>query len=331
MSIKFKIQNTESKAEKEGDSFVRFSGVAEPFHRVSTRAASKVGIDAAGNPRLVFNTGLDENKVKFFKWYTEKEKEEISKQIKELKPIIIDYYGGPDVLAETNTFFWRDVRDVNRLSLDHELIDTYFDTENPSHALLYLSIISGAFDDLVSPTREWAERTHTQHYLALDTDEIIDEEFDQDITRSEAYGLLAEIRKEEGSDALFILAWCLQYDTNAFGAYLRSTPVRDMLNYHIKYIDGKLVTKKKRNMPKTFVDYATRWKGQQTKPALYVEAYIKAGEYYNYVQQIEGQYTTMDGKILGNTISEAVEFLMKPKSAKDLQALRDQVEAKWKE
>lgn len=329
MPIRFTINNTESKIKKEGDTFVRFSGVGESFRRISERAATKVGVDGAGNPKLIFNTGLNDKQVDFYKWYGEDEKKQIKKQIKELVPLIARYYGGEDVISEQNLFFWKENRDVSRLSLTNEDMGVFYDTANPSHALLYLSIISGAFIDLVAPTKDWAERHQVPHYMALDTDEVIEDE--DEVTRSDAHAALGEIRKEQSPEALFILAWCVQYDTSSFGAYLRSTPVRDLVNYHIKYIDGKLQTKKKRNCPKTFLEYAERWKGQQTKPLVITEAYIKAGEYYNYIIQRDKKYVTAEGTILGNTIQEAVENILKPKFQLDYENLRDKVEAKWKE
>lgn len=329
MNIRFAIKNTAGKAEKEGDQIVRYSGVAEPFNRVSQRYCEPVGERQDGSKVLSFVTGLDVKKVPFYKWYSEAEKEQVVKQIEELKPIISDYYGGEEVIDQRNKFFWLDNRDVARLSLTNDVIDTFYDTRNPSHALLYLSIIGGAFSELVAPTKEWAERYQVPHYLVLETE---DEQSDDDeITKSDAHAALAELRKEGTPEALFVLAWCLQYDTKAYGAYQKSTPLKDLISYHIKYIDGKLVSKKKRNMPKTFLDYYEKWKKQQTRPALYAEAYIKAGEYYSFIVSKEKRFTLVDGSPLGNTVEEAVTNIMKPKYREDLDKLRDLVEKKWNE
>lgn len=330
MSIRFAIKHAQSKAEKEGDTIVRFTGVSEPFNKASERDSKPIGQDAKGNPKLQFITGLDEKRVKFFKWYTEEEKAEIIKQIKELRPLISDFYGGEEAIADTNDFFWRDNREVSRLALTNSSMDIFFDTKNIPHALLYLSIISGAFMDLVAPTRDWAERHQIPHYLVLETDDAVVDD-DSDLTRSDAHAALAELRKDESPEALFILAWCIQYDTNAFGAYLKSTSQRDLVNYHIKYIDGKLVTKRKRDTAKHFLDYYKKWKGQQTRPTLYAEAYVKAGEYYNFLQKVNKKYQLGDGSELGGTVTEVVDNLMKPKFSADLEKLRDQVENKWKE
>src|SRR5688572_13508582 len=129
MSVKFSIKNTLAKAEKEGDLVVRYSGVSEPFNRHSERACRKVGVDGGGNAKLVFNTGLDEKQVQFYSWCNEDEKKVLADTIKAYKPIIEDFYGGKDVIVSSNQFFWREDRNVNRLSLKNETIDVFFDTE----------------------------------------------------------------------------------------------------------------------------------------------------------------------------------------------------------
>jgi len=329
-SIKFTIKNTQTKAVKESDgTIIRYSGVSEPFRRISERSATKIGVDPNGEPVLVYNTGLSDKQVDYYKWYTEAERKEIKKQIKELAPTISNYYGGEEVISDKNKYFWGEVRDVNRLSLTNDTMDTFYDTSNPVHALLYLSIVSGAFIDLVAPTKTWAEDKQLPHYLALDQEDMFEE--DDEVTKSDAHGALSVLRKDGSPEALFILAWCLQYDTNGYGAYSRATPFRDLVNYHIKYIDGKLQLKKKKNTPKTFIEYAEKWEKQQTRPLLYIEAYIKAGQYYNFIQQREKKYVTAEGTVLGNTIPEAVENLQKAKFQPDFENLRDKVEAKWKE
>lgn len=331
MSLKFAIRNTATKATKEGDSFIRFSGTGEPFSRHDERAAKVVETDGKGEPlKWSFVTGLNEDQVEFYSWYSPEEQEVVKEAIKNLKPKIERFYGGEKAIQAENYSFWKKRDDISNINITHENVDVFYDTEKPAHALLYLSLVAGAFSDTVAPTKDWAERYQIPHYLALEveTNDYGDEE---DITRSDAHGALADLRKEFGKDALYILAWCIQYDTNAFGAYNYSTAEKDLINYHIKYIDGKLVTKKKKNTPKVFIEYAENWKQQQLRPLLYTEAYVKAGEYFNYINQREKKYVTSDGTILGNTIKEAVTNLMKPKFNVDYEKLRDLVEAKWKE
>ena len=333
MSVKFSIKNTAEKAKKEGEAFIRFSGTGEPFFKTSERAGTAVETDSLGNPiRWTFITGLDEEMVDLYKWLTDEEKTLVKETIKELKPVIEKHYGGKNTLNPENYSFWKKRRDVNKLKISHENIGVFYDTANPEHALLYLSILAGAFIDTVAPSKDWADRTEVPLYLALEL-ETNNFEDEDDISRADAMGELTLLRREFGKEALYILAWCLQYETNAFGAINYGTPEKDIINYHIKYIDGKLQTKgiRRPNYAKKFIEYVEKWRGAQTRPLLYTEAYVKAGEYFSYINQREKKFVTADGTILGNTVDEAVKNLMKPKFKVDLEALRERVEAKWKE
>lgn len=329
MSIRFAIKSTSGTPDKEGDVFVRYTGDSEPFRRVSERTGTKIGVDPKGNTIVSFVTGLDENQVKFYNWYDEDEKKSVMKQVKELRKLITDKYGGEEVIKSTNSYFWGETRDVNRLSLTNEDLNVFFDTKNPAHALLYLSIIGGAFMELVAPTKDWADRHQIQHYMVLETEDVYDDNDEIGIRRSDAHALLSELRKEDSPEALFTLGWCLHYDTNAFGGYLKGTSPRELLKYHVLYIDGKLQTKKKRDAARNFIDYANKWKKQQTRPAVLVEAYVKAGEYYSFINSREKKYVMYDGTVLGNTYEEAVATLMETKHTTDLEKLRKQVEDKW--
>jgi len=330
-AIRFAIRNTADKAKMEGDQVVRFSGTGEPFNRDDERANRAIETDHLGNPtKWRFATGLDEEKVEYYEWLTPEEKDIVRESIKTLKPTIERFYGGPSIMNPENYSFWKNRKDISALKVTHENIDVFYDTEKPEHALLYLSILAGAFNGVVAPNKDWAERYQIPHYLALEI-ESGDYGEEEDITRSDAHGELALLRKEFGKDALYILAWCIQYDTNAFGAYSYSTTEKDLINYHIKFIDGKLQTKKKKNCPKTFMEYAERWQKPQTRQLLYTEAYVKAGEYFNYINQREKKYVTADGTILGNTVAEAVKNLQLPKFRVDFDNLKNSVEAKWKE
>jgi len=327
--FRFLIKNSQPDAEKEGSEIVRYSGKAEPFNQGTDREANVIGVDGGGNPKIVYNTGLDIEKVKLYRWLNDEERVEMVKQIKEFLPKIKLSFGGEDVLVDTNQHFWGKRKDINKLKVVPETEGIFFDTSNALHALLYLSIMSGAFMDVVAPNKEWAEKHQIPHYLELEN-EATTFEGDIEITRSEAHAGLSKLRKES-PEGLLILAWCMLSETRTFGGMNKATPQKDILGSFIQYIDGKLATKRKRSYPSVFLQYMEKWESQQLKPKLYTESYIKAGEYFALVNQKEKKYVTADGTILGNTISEAVDELMKPKNQPDLEKLRDAVEKKWSE
>lgn len=332
MSIRFAIRNTQDKATVAYDGTIdRYSGVSERFKRSSERASRTIKVNEKNEPiAWRFNTGLDPEQVKFYAWYSDEEKKAVADAITELKKDIDAWYGGSEVTDPTNVAFWRNDRDVNRLSLTNEDIDTFFDTKYPIHALLYLSIISGAFIDTVAPTKDWAETHEVMHYLALETDAI--EENDPSVIKGEAYAALVDLKRNEDPESLFILAWCLQYDTTAFAAITKSTPQRDLIAFHNQFIEGKLRQKRveRRNTAQVFLNYYDKWKGQQTRPNLYVEAYIKAADYFSLIKSGSDKKFEFEGTPLGNSVEEAVKTLNKKSNADVLTRLRDAVEDKWK-
>lgn len=137
--MRFLIKNTMPKAEKEGDQFIRYSGVSEPFVRISERDGKKIGVDGGGNPKLVFNTGLDEKQVQFFKWYTPEEQKEIERQIVELRPLIVEFYGGEDVVEKTNQYFGR-ITETLIVYLYRIVIWMFSMIHRDQHMLSYISL-----------------------------------------------------------------------------------------------------------------------------------------------------------------------------------------------
>jgi hypothetical protein len=335
MNLKFAIKSVAGEAQKEGDEYVRFSGVSEPFREGCEREVRKTGEIGSGKDLQIFvkfTTGLEEDMVDFYDWYNESEKEEVKQFIKDNLDRIAKANGGLDVIKADNKYFWQR-KDVNKLFVDNYTIDKLFDTKNPNHCLLYLSIISGAFMSLVAPTKEWAERNPgIPFYLALEK-EASETDSELYVTKLDAQAALSKLSKDSG-DGMFIVAWCTQYDSKSYGAYSRTaTPPSELIKYHSMFIDGDIPEKKgrKRDCPKIFLDYANRWMGQQTKASVMVEAYVKAGEYYGFINSTKKKYVTDEGTVLGNTIEEAVRELMQNKNADDLDRLREKVEKKWNE
>jgi len=136
MSIRFAIKSTVDKAKKEGDAIVRFSGTSEAFKGSEERDSIVIGVDGGGNPKIIFNTGLDPERVELYRWYTKEEQEIVKKQIEEMKPLIAKNYGGDAIIEPTNAFFWKKNRDVNILSLNNQDADKFYDTKYITHALL---------------------------------------------------------------------------------------------------------------------------------------------------------------------------------------------------
>lgn len=331
MSIKFCINNVAPESVKEGELYVRYSGTTEIFKRTSERDSTEVNV-IGGHPVIKFNTGLDSGLVEYADWLSEEGKKELVDQIKELRPGIVKYYRGEERVKDDNISFWGpDNQTINKLKVDNSIIGYYYDTEKPEHALLYLSIMSGAFNDLVAPNKEWAIRTFTPHYLSLSTDNELSRSEEESFTRSDAHAALSDLRKNHGKESLYMIAWCIQPETNAFGAYSHSVTEKDLVYYHMQYIDGKLLTKNKKSTAKNFISYYDKWLDTEVRANIFLEAYVKAGDYFSFINQREKKYVLTNGTILGNTVEEAIANLKKPKFRQDYELLKKLVTDKWNE
>lgn len=331
--MKFQIKCVAGKPKKEGDVFIRYEGISEPFTHGDEMGCVKIGVDKDGTPKLKFRTGLDEDQVDFYGWFNTQEKAEFKEFLKNHREKIVRSFGGEDVVDSTNRYFWLDDVDRNRLKIDNETLNIVYDTNNLEHCLLYINIMGGAFLELVAPTKEMAEspRTGLRYYVEIESN-FTDEDVDDYLTKAEAYSYLTELKDAEG-DSLLFLAWCLQSMAKSFGAYSRSSTKLELIKYHAEFIEGKLNKTGKKNTIKEFIEYSKKWKtGGLSREGLMVEAYLKAAEYYSYLNtNKDNKYELTSGLILGLNMEEAVKKIRKPVNTEELQKLRDFVENKWKE
>jgi|LakMenEpi03Aug12_release.lakeMendotaPanAssembly.Ray.scaffolds.fasta_scaffold00342_26 hypothetical protein len=328
MNVRFQIKSTSPKAEKEGKEILNFSGEAQNYRRKATRVSEAVGYKPDGSPKIKFKTGLDPERVKFYWWFKEEEREEVKKQLEESLPDIEMRFHGKEVIHDENKSFWKDQKEFYQIALTLDTANLFFDTKNPDHAVLYFSIIGGAFIDTIAPTKDLAIEKRIPHYIVLEKD-ATDEEFVDVNEKLKASANLYKLMEEGSEDALFILCWTALYNTKGFGSILKSMPKSDKATYLNMFIEGELVDKKKKTCAKIFNQYVDRWSSPQLREKLYAEAYIKAGEQYALVVTNDKKYETTWGTSLGNTIDEAVEKITQKKFAKDLDQLMTEVEKKW--
>ena len=328
MNVRFQIKPTMAKAEMEGKEVINFSGESQPYRRKATRISEEIGLRPDGTKRLIYKTGLDPERVKYYWWFNEAEKEEIKKQLEESLPDIEHRYHGKEVIHEENVAFWKEQKEFYQVAIDEKTKSLFFDTKNPDHAILYFGILGGAFIDTIAPSRDFAIEKRIPHYIALEKDND-DEEFVDVSEKLKASANLFKLMEEGSEDALFILCWTALYNTKGFGSILKSMPKKDKATYLHMFIEGELVDKKKKLCAKTFNQYVERWNSPQLRDKLYAEAYIKAGEQYALVVTKDRKYETTWGTSLGNTIDEAVDKITQKRFANDLKQLMEEVGKKW--
>ena len=328
MNVKFQIKSTAQKAEMEGREILNFSGEAQPYRRKATRVSEDIGLRADGTRKMKFKTGLDLDRVKYYWWFNDAEKEEVKKQLEESLPEIEQRFHGKEVIHDENIAFWKDQKEFYQIPITIKTKDLFFDTKNTDHAVLYFGIIGGAFIDTIAPSKDLALEKRIPHYIFLDKD-AEDEEFVDINEKLKASSNLFKLMEEGGEESLFILCWTALYKTKGFGSILKSMPKKDKASYLHMFIEGELVDKKKKTCPKIFNQYVEKWNSPQLREKLYIEAYVKAGEQYALIVTNDKKYETITGTSLGNTIEEAVEKLSQKKFATDLKWLTEEVEKKW--
>lgn len=329
MHFRFQIKSLMGTPLREGEHIVRWTGLSESLNVADVLGSTTI---TRGNSRVTkFKTGLEEADVRFNNLIPSSQKEDFKKQLSEFRPLIADYFQGEDQIDATNESFWKDP-DVGRLKITNRDLDMFYDTNNPKHALLYFNIMGGGYLDTIAPTKELAELNKVNFYIETEN-EIHDELADDYVTKANAFRLLTELASKADNEALFYLGWILHSETNSFGSYNKSTSKAELFKMHGEFIEGKLVSKKKRNCPAAFVEAAERWNdGKIGRPRLMVEAYLKASDRLAYLNSDkEGKYTLPSGLQLGLTYTDSIDVLLKPKNTQDLEALRSYVEKKWSE
>ncbi len=329
MHFKFQIKSIMGAPQKEGDLIVRFTGLTE-YLNLSDVLGSTSTIKN-GKKVQKFKTGLEEADVRFNHFIPVSQKEDFKKQLADFRPLLADAFDGEERIDPTNEDFWKDP-DVGRLKITNNDLNKFYDTKNPKHALLYFNIMGGGYSDTIAPSEELARESKVNFYIETEG-ELKDELADDYVTKASAFGMLMQLSTKADNEALLYLGWVLHSDTKGFGSYNRSTSKTELFKMHGEFIEGKLVSKKKRNCPAQFVEVAEKWNdGKVGRPRLMTEAYLKASERLSYLNMDkEGKYILPSGLQLGLNYIDSVDILLKPKNSKDFEDLRDFVEKKWSE
>lgn len=329
MHFRFQIKSIMGKPVKEGDYIVRWTGISEHLNVADVLASSTIVRGA--NKITKFKTGLEEEDIKFNNLIAPSLKEDFKKQVAEFRPFISEAYEGDDRIDATNIDFWKDP-DIGRLRITNLDLSKFYDTRNPKHAMLYFNIMGGGYLDTIAPSKELAEIHKVNFYIETEH-ELQDDLADDYVTKAKAFGMLSELAAKSDNEALLYLGWVLHSDTKGFGSYNRSTSKGELFKMHGEFIEGKLVSKQKKNCPAVFVATAERWNDAKVgRPRIMTEAYLKASDRLSYLNtDKEGKYILPSGLQLGLNYTESVDVLLKPKNTSDFESLRDYVEKKWSE
>lgn len=318
MSKRFAIRSTRPEEQKEGNKIIFGTGVQVPFFHTCTLFASQVD-----EGKVEYITGLEPRHIKYSKYFTEEEKKSLLVRQEEDLKILHEAYGKAKLQSD-NQYFWGE---ASMFVINNETLDTFFDTEQPAHTLLYWKIMGGGYSDEIGPTFDIAQAFALPFYMT-EIEEQAERETVDVSDKVEAYARLEELSKKKSNQDLLWIAWMILPPGQS--GYTGATPTASLFKILYEFIEGKLVKKAKKACSKQFIEAAALLKGDRTRAI--AKAIVKAGDHFGDVYtDKEGFLATRRTNLrLGHDENEAVETLLKPINQEELQALRDSIEDKLK-
>lgn len=247
----------------------------------------------------------------------EDQKEEVAK----VKQELTEFFGAGE-LEPTNTEFWK----TKTLTINKKT--TFLNMGNPQDKLTYYMIRGGAYKE-IAPNYEIATGGATPYrWYLIDATEFAEIGAQDDRKINKAIAALEMVDEDKRLEDLFLLHKVLI--TSDRGVTLRSP--RSMMYKDLSdFIHGKIVKTNKKVTPKQFLDTVEILK--KDKKVLYVTAYVKDGNYFNFLTTAEDNQikNVQTSTKYGATIDKAVKFLMNPVNQSELENIKAQVENKWNE
>lgn len=247
--------------------------------------------------------------------YPESEREEVKQAKEEL-----ENYFGKGMLDPFNETFWKD------RALEITKKATFLNMGDPSDKLTYYGIKGGLYKE-VAPSYEAATggAINSRWYL-IDATQFAEIGAEDSRKYDKAVAMLVDLDESKRLEDLFLVHKALISADR--GVTLRS-PRGLMYKDLSDYIKGLTVKTDKKQTPAKFIAAAEQLK--KDKKALYLTAYIKDGNYFNFLtvsddNQIKSVQT---GTKLGSTTDRAVKFLSNPVNQAELDVLKAAVEEKW--
>lgn len=277
--------------------FPKFMRILEPTSR------------PAGGGKIRFTTGLDPED------YPESEKEEVIKAKAELE----DYFG-KDEMSPLNSEFWMD----KTLTIDKKT--TFLNMDKPQDRLTFYMIKGGSFKEIAPNYEAATDGAIPYRWYLIDAKEYADIGVADDRKINKAIAALEVIDEDKRLEDLFLMHKVLVSSDR--GTTLRSP--RSMMYKDLSdFIHGKIVKTNKKITPKQFLDAAELLK--KDKKALHIAAYLKEGNYYNFLTVSEDNQikNIQTGTKYGGSLDRAAKFLASPANQSELENLKDQVEKKW--
>lgn len=249
--------------------------------------------------------------------FPETEREEIIKAKEEF-----ENFFGKGELEPTNDAFW------SKRQLEINKKTTFLNLANPADKLTYYMIRGGGYKE-VAPNYEIATSGAIPYrWYLIDAKEFADIDVQDDRKINKAIAALEAIDEDKKLEDLFLVHKVLiSSDRGVTLRSPRSMMYKDLSNF----IHGTVVKTNKKQTAKQFLEAAELLK--KDKKLLYLTAYVKEGNYFNFLNTSEDNQirNAQTGTKYGSSTEKAVKFLSSPANQTELDNLKEQVEKKWNE
>jgi hypothetical protein len=321
MSKRFSIRSTRPAKQMIGSLTVFGTGEDVPF-----KQSLILGGERISEKEFEFQTGLEEKHIQNSIFFDDEEKQRYIKQLQEDVKVLQKAFGA-DRLKPTNAFFWGDDHgQKGNFAVNNETLSTFYDTKNEEHLLLYWKIMGGGYADAIGPTYQTALAFGLPLYMT-ELEEEAERQTEDIGLKGKAFAALEDVSNKKSAEDLLWLSWML-LDVNK--GFTKKTPKASLYKAHFEFIEGSLVKSGKKLCAKQFLEAVDLLKKDKTKAI--ATAIAKAGEFLNliYTNKENQLETRKSHTILGSTIEEAIETLLKPTHHEELEYLKSEVEDKLK-
>jgi hypothetical protein len=254
-------------------------------------------------------TGLEPSDV------PEDERPELAKIKAELET-----YFGEGSLDPFNANFW------TGRTLEITRKTTFLDMTNPEQRLTYHLIKGGGFKEIATNFEQAIDRAEQMRWYLVDATEFAELVVEDDRKKNKAIAQLELIEDEKTFDDMFILHKVLV--TSDRGTTKKSP--KGMLYKDLSdFIAGKLVRTNKKATATEFLAAIDTLKKDKKK--LYITAYVKEGNYFNYLTSSDDNQikNIQTGTKYGSSVAAAVAYLSNPSNQSELDNLKARIEDKW--
>lgn len=263
-----------------------------------------------GDGKFRFNTGFSPEPIERNKYIPKEEKVSLLKAQKEAyKRVSKELLGSEKKeIDDTDKYMWSQPQ-YSKLDITNETSSLVYDTDRLEHLILYWQIVCDAFG-LVAYNMECAMYKSSPYFLQEIKDAEIRDSLDE-LNKVKAISMIGNLAETGDQEALLYLSWSLGDRKDKMLGFSKSTNIATLVKALYNFVDGKTKDRGKKLAVNEFVKSYSEYKAD--RDIFMMKVIIRIADYHNYIYtNRENMYVTPNGIVLGKTLDECVQKLMKP-------------------